>query len=146
MPARPAILPTPSRARVLLADEAGFSRTALARVLAETPGVELVGVSAGEPELGDALARLRPDVLVVDDRLLRNGRRLPLVAGMRAIVVGVDDDPAYAARAADQGALAWLPKERADLLITALLELAGAVEKYGAGPRSLADDAPRNHA
>jgi DNA-binding NarL/FixJ family response regulator len=146
MSARAAILPTPPRARVLLADKAGFSRTALARVLAETPCVELVGVTAGEPELGDALARLRPDVLIIDDRLLRNGRRLSLVAGLRAIVVGVDDDPAYAARAADQGALAWLPKERADLLITALLETADVVGKYGAGRRAVADDGPRNRA
>jgi DNA-binding NarL/FixJ family response regulator len=146
MSARPAILPTPICARVLLADKAGFSRTALARVLAETPGVELVAVTAGGPELDDALERLRPDALVIDDRLLRNRCRLPLVVGMRAIVVGVDDDPAYAARAADQGAVAWLPKERADLLITALLETADAVGKYGAGPRSLADDGPRNRA
>jgi DNA-binding NarL/FixJ family response regulator len=146
MSALPAILPTPLRARVLLADEAGFSRTALARVLADTPGVELVDVMAGGPELRDALERLRPDVVVIDDRLLRDGRRLPLVAGVRAIVVGVDDDPAYAARAAGQGAVAWLPKERADLLIEALLEAGHCVGKYGAGPRASADDGPRNHA
>ena len=132
MSALPAVRPLLLDTRVLLADEPGVSRSALARVLAATPGVELVRVMAGGRALHDAVTRLRPDVLVIDDRLLRHSHRLPCVAGLRVIVVGVDDDPAYAARAVDQGAVTWLPKERADLLIPALFDPPEAVGKYGA--------------
>jgi DNA-binding NarL/FixJ family response regulator len=118
----------PLQTRVLLADEPGFSRTALARVLTETPGIDVVEVD--RRGLRDALGRFSPDVLVIDDRLLRNRRRLPGAVGMRSIVVGVDDDPAYALRAADVGAAAWLPKERADLLIRAIFDGRRAVVKY----------------
>ena len=119
-------LPLPTR--VLLADEPGFSRTALARVLAGTPGVEVIEVDGRN--LRDAVRRLEPDVLVIDDRLLRHSRRVPEVAGVRSIVVGVDDDPAYAARAADVGAAAWLPKERVDLLLEAIFDTEHPVAKY----------------
>jgi DNA-binding NarL/FixJ family response regulator len=138
-------LPSPVHTRVLLADEAGSCRTALAEVLAAMPGVELVDVTAGGQELRDALVRLRPDVLVIDDRLLRDRDWRSPDAGLRVIVVGVDDDPAYAARADRLGAVAWLPKERADLLVAALFETGGAVGKYGPGPRSFADDRSRQH-
>ena len=37
------------------------------------------------------------------------------------IVVGADDDPGYAARAERFGAIAWIPKERADSLLPPLL-------------------------
>lgn len=139
MSALPAISPLPLQARVVLADMPGVSRSALALVIAESSSAELVGVSDG-PELIGALEQLRPDVLVIDERLLRDGRRLPRVAGLRVIVVGVDDDPAFAARAADQGAVAWLPKERDDLLVEELREAADVVENYGGTPRAYADD------
>jgi DNA-binding NarL/FixJ family response regulator len=146
MSARPAIPPWPAVTRVLLADEAGFSRIALANALAETPGVELVSVMDDAPALRDALARLRPDVLVIDDRLLGRNRRLPLDAGPHVIVIGVDDDPAYAARATRSGAVAWVPKDRVDLLLAAIFESGDGVEKYGADPRPSADDARWNRA
>jgi hypothetical protein len=45
MPAFPSIRPSRVRTRVVLADEAGFSRNAIASLLAETPGVDLVEVT-----------------------------------------------------------------------------------------------------
>jgi hypothetical protein len=44
--------------------------------------------------------------------------------GVRVIVLGVDDDPAFAARATRLGADAWVAKERADEDLPALLESA----------------------
>jgi hypothetical protein len=42
---------------------------------------------------------------------------------VRVIVVGVDDDPAFAARAHRLGAEAWVAKDRADDQLPALLEV-----------------------
>jgi two-component system LytT family response regulator len=125
---------------VLLADKPGFGRTALADALAATPGVELVATIDDGPALRDALARFRPDVLVIDDRLVGHGLRLPPAARPRVIVIGVDDDPGYAARASRSGAVAWVPKDRVDLLLGAILESAGGAEKYVAARRWSADD------
>jgi len=146
MSALPDISASQVLTRVLLADEAGFSRDALTRLLADTAGVELVGLVADPRSLRRALARLGPDVLVIDDRLLQHLDWLPAGAGVRVIVIGVDDDPAYAARAARFGAVTWLPKERADLLLQAVLDNHEAVGKYGDAARRDADDGGRNHA
>jgi DNA-binding NarL/FixJ family response regulator len=106
----------PHSTRVLLLDVAGPARAAVAELVRTTPGVELVG-EAGADELEPALRHADPDVLVVDDRLLA---ATPLDldgGGRRLIVIGVDDDPGYAARAERAGAEAWIPKDRADSLL-----------------------------
>jgi len=102
------MLHTPSR--VVLADRAGSARRALVALLDDLDDVVLVGQAATrtEPTLGDA----RADVLVIDDRLVRHGHG-SLPAGLRVIVVGVDD-PAFAERARSLGADAWVVKDRAD--------------------------------
>jgi DNA-binding NarL/FixJ family response regulator len=144
MSALSAIRPWSIRTRVLLADAAGFSRTALATALCGTPSVELVAVTDDGRALGEALVRLRPDVLVIDDRLLGRSRRLPLDVGARVIVIGVDDDPGYAARARRAGAVAWVPKDRFELLVAAIFESCDGAEKYGGDPRPSADDGRSN--
>jgi two-component system response regulator DesR len=98
--------------RVLLADRAGPARRAIAALLGGLDGVRLVGETDGLDELAGALTATRPDVLVIDDRLIHEGE-VPLPAGVRVIVVGVDDHPAYAARARALGAAAWVVKDRA---------------------------------
>jgi DNA-binding NarL/FixJ family response regulator len=107
--------------RVLLADQPGFGRSALAQLVAETPGVVLVASVADAGLIESALRDLRPDVVVVDDRLVGSGSWARRHAGTRVIVVGVDDDPGYAARAERLGADAWLAKDRADAALPALL-------------------------
>jgi DNA-binding NarL/FixJ family response regulator len=103
--------------RVVLADLAGPGRDALATLLAEIPGVALVG-EVGEPEaLRSTISDARPDLLVVDDRLVGEAAH----TARRLIVVGADDDPGFAARAGRLGAIAWIPKDRADSLLPVLL-------------------------
>ncbi len=112
--------------RVLLADREGAARRALAGSLKAIDGVELAGEVADRTELADALLRTRSDVLVIDDRLLRDGGG-DLLAGLpasRVLVLGVDDDPAFAARARRLGAEAWIAKDRADEQLTTLLQRA----------------------
>lgn len=118
--------PVSAPVRVLLADRQGLAQRAVATLLSGLDGVVLTGVSANRAALADALERAQADVLVIDDRLLGDGAHIldglgPLPAGMRVFVLGVDDDPAYAARASRLGAEAWIAKERADEQLPPLL-------------------------
>ena len=107
--------------RVLIADRPGPARSAMASTLSALDDVVVVGAEGCAPELGAALRALRPDVVVIDDRLLAEWRT-PYDPRVKVIVVGVDDDPAYAARAARRHAVAWVAKECAGDEIGVLLE------------------------
>ncbi|HEY6891687.1 MAG TPA: response regulator [Solirubrobacter sp.] len=113
--------------RVLLADREGAARYALAALLQSLPGIMLVGMATSMVDVAESLRRHRPEVLIVDDRLLRDGAHVlagtgPTPAPVRVIVVGVDDDPAFARRAKRLGAEAWVAKDRADDELPKLLE------------------------
>ena len=106
--------------RVLLADREGAARRALAGALQDIDGVELAGEVGDRAELADALRATQSEVLVIDDRLLR-GMEAELPA-LRVLVLGVDDDPAFAARAKRLGAEAWIAKDQADEQLELLLK------------------------
>lgn len=113
--------------RVLLADLEGAARAALGALLHRLEGVALVAEVGDRADLAEALRRHRPHVLVIDDRLLRSVDHVltgfgPLPEPLRVIVVGVIDEPAFAARAQRLGAMAWVAKDRADEELPALLE------------------------
>lgn len=112
--------------RVLLVDRPGFARSAIGRLISTIPGVLLVGESDAE-ELRKLLAATRPDLLVVDDRLFATVRASGGADAFRLIVVGIDDDPGYAARAARAGAEAWVDKAGADAILPSLLTVPVAV-------------------
>jgi two-component system response regulator DesR len=113
--------------RVLLADRDGTARRALATLLDGLEGTELIAEVGARDQIAAVVRRTRPDVLVIDDRLVASrdhvlARLGPVPAGLRMIVVGVDDDPAFAARAHRLGAEAWVAKDRADEELPRLLE------------------------
>lgn len=112
--------------RVLLADPTGPARQALATLVDELPGVELVGQVGARGEVTPALRRWTPDVLLIDDRIVAAGGHGLSALGslpshVHVIVVGVDNDPAFAARAHRLGADAWIVKDRADEELRELL-------------------------
>jgi DNA-binding NarL/FixJ family response regulator len=111
----------PRSIRVLLADRPGFGRTALARLLKDTPGVTLVGKLGKRELIEPAIEETRPEVIVMDDRLLRDDHWTGRDLGVRLIMVGVDDDPGFAARARQIGAEAWVPKDQADAVLPLLV-------------------------
>src|SRR4051794_23684836 len=113
----------PRPVRVVLADRQGAARRALSGLLAGLAGVVLAGIAGDREELAAALDRGPIDVLVIDDRLLAGQVRLPghPADGLRVLVLGVDDDPAFAARARRLGAEEWIAKDRADERLSALL-------------------------
>ena len=113
--------PSPtSPLRVVLADPPGPGRRAVAAVLGGLDDVVLADIAGDDQETSIALRRCRPDVLVIDDRLLR-GHALDELGATRLVVLGVDVDPGFAARARRLGAEAWIPKDRADEELPALL-------------------------
>jgi DNA-binding NarL/FixJ family response regulator len=108
--------------RVLLADREGAARRALAGSLKAIDGVELAGEIGDSAELADALRLTRSEVLVIDDRLLRDMESmLAGLPALRVLVLGADDDPAFAARARRLGAEAWFAKDHADEHLSTLL-------------------------
>jgi hypothetical protein len=93
--------------RVKFIDVPGFSNDVVAAVIRATPGVSLVGRD--------------PDTVVVDDR--RFADALPYMhGGVPTIVLGADDDPAFAARARRHGAIGWMLKESVDPDLPRLLQ------------------------
>jgi DNA-binding NarL/FixJ family response regulator len=108
--------------RVILADREGAARRALTGLLSGLGGVVLAEVAGDLTELAVALRKGSADVLVIDDRLLGGlGDLGSAAAGLRVLVLGVDDDPAFAARAGRLGAEEWIAKDRADERLAALL-------------------------
>lgn len=111
----------------MIADRQGVARSALANLLCERVGAGSVTVVGSREELARVLRRDPAELLVIDDRLVADGTHLlaglgPVNGVPRTIVVGVDDDPAYAARARRLGAVAWVAKDRADEDLLQLLD------------------------
>ena len=113
--------------RVMLADVHGIARSAIAALLQSLDGVELVGEAGARHDLAAALRRGRPEVLILDERLLGSAEHVlsglgPRSQPVRVIVIGMDDDPVFAERARQRGAYAWVAKDRAADDLPSLLE------------------------
>lgn len=117
--------------RILLADRAGPSHAALTSMLAGLPSAVLVADLDDAVSLVPAVRDTHPDVVIIDDRLLRNERWTAADLGTRVIVIGMDDDPGFRARARRIGADAWVAKDRADAVLPALLPAQPAVTRPG---------------
>src|SRR4051794_31461115 len=112
--------------RVVLADREGAARRAVSGLLGGLAGVVLADVAGDRTELAVALDRAPVDVLVIDDRLLGDAGQVLAglgldTSGVRVLVLGVDDAPAFAARARRLGAEEWIAKDRADERLSTLL-------------------------
>lgn len=124
--ARPPLQNEPERVRIVLADRQGPTRSTLANLLRELPSVERVDEVGTREALASALRHGNVDAVIIDDRLIEDSHHLlagvgPMRGVPHVIVVGVDDDPAYAARARRLGAIGWVAKDRADEDLPALL-------------------------
>ena len=92
----------------------------------------LATTSSDPDELQAALARLHPDVLVVDHALRPiNGERHRPGVPMQTLVIGPERDPSYRATAMDRGAGAWVSRD--DLDTDLVPQLARLLEHSGCG-------------
>ncbi len=126
--------------RIYLIDDHAIVRDGL-RLVLEAGGHSIVGEAAGPTPALSELARLRPDIVVVDLRLgQRSGfellaelqrRQLPV----RAIVLTMSDQPRHVAEAMRHGACAYLLKGSPSA------ELLQAIDAVEAGRRYLSPQA-----
>jgi DNA-binding NarL/FixJ family response regulator len=113
--------------RVLLADDDGLVRTAIAAILGSADGIELVAQAADGREAIELAVRHHPDVALLDVRMpavdglaaLREiRRRTPAVSPLVLTTFGEDE---YVAQALSAGAAGFLLKENAvDELVPAI--------------------------
>jgi DNA-binding NarL/FixJ family response regulator len=116
------------RLRVLIADDHAEMRTALAHLIA--PTCEIVGSIAHGTEVLDSVARLQPDVLLVDlnmpglDGIESCRRTVRAFPAVHVIVLTAEVDPSLAKAAREAGAAAFIAKlSAADELPDAIARL-----------------------
>jgi DNA-binding NarL/FixJ family response regulator len=105
--------------RVLLADDHELVRAGVRRVLEAAPGIEVVGEAARGDETLALLAKLEPDVLLLDLNMpggdgfdvLRSAR--DAAGSTRIVVLSLHVQAEYVARAVREGADGYLSKDLA---------------------------------
>lgn len=116
--AEPHAIPQPAvetPLRVLIADDHPLYRRGLSRAMRRAPELELVGEAADGDEALQLVAALRPDVVVLDQRMpgvsgLEAARRLRAAGpGPAVVLLTAFDDAEMRALAAEAGA-SWVPK------------------------------------
>jgi two-component system response regulator NreC len=122
--------------KIVLADDHRVMRTGLRMLLERVQGWQVVGEAGDADAALDAVAELRPDVLVLD--LIMPGRpsleAIPDVArrspGTRVVVLTMEADPGIARRALSAGAAAYALKEAADTELVQAIRAAAAGGSY----------------
>ena len=114
-----------SRPRVLLADDQAFLHRLLTRLLA--PTCEVIGALTDSTELLEAIARLQPDVVVVDLNMPKlsgfEACRLIRAAApsVKVIILTADEEPRLRERALEVGAAGFVRKLRAGEELAAIV-------------------------
>jgi len=119
--------------RILIVDDHQLAREGLKAVLSDD-GLEVVGEATSGEEAVDLVARLQPDVVLMDVRLgpgidgLEATRRIvALGVPSRVLMLSLHDMPAYVREALAAGAAGYVLKD------ASITELRGAVSQIMAG-------------
>jgi DNA-binding NarL/FixJ family response regulator len=113
--------------RVVLADDHAMVREALARILADAPGIDVVAQASDGVEAVEAVGACAPEVLVLDYSMPRHDPPSAIEAllerqpELRILVLTVHENVHYALRVLESGAQGYLIKsEAADELVEAI--------------------------
>ena len=109
--------------RVVLADDSGPVRDALAQVLNRSPDIDVVATAVDEPTLLAAIEETRPDVVVTDVRMPPTGtdegvrvaeRLATALPNIGVVIVSQYSDPEWLSRVFDLDSenRGWVVKER----------------------------------
>ena len=129
-----------SKIKVLLAEDQGMVRGALAALLGIEPDIEVIGSVSNGAEAFRGMAKARPDVVVTDIEMpemtgLELAARVrELYPETRVVIVTTFARPGYLRRALEAGASGYLLKDRPSA------ELADAVRRVHRGLRVVDPD------
>ncbi|GAA3604758.1 response regulator transcription factor [Nonomuraea rosea] len=121
--------------RVLLAEDQGMVRGALASLLGLEPDIEVVGEAANGAEAVAVAAKVRPDIALLDiempvmDGLTAGAEITAQVTGCRVMILTTFGRPGYLRTAMEAGAVAFMVKD------SPARELAAAIRRVHAGER-----------
>jgi DNA-binding NarL/FixJ family response regulator len=118
---------------VVIADDHELARAGLRSVLAETPGLEIVGEAADGRQAVELCRRLQPDLVLMDvrmpelDGLAATAAVRQACPTTRVIVITLFEQPEYLAQALRAGAVGYVLKgtTRRDVLATVRQVLRG---------------------
>ena len=126
-----------NKIRILLADDHAVVRTGIGKALSEVDSLEIAGEVGDGPALFDALARLQPDILLVDvtmpdfDAVADVRRIRNIYRALKILVVSAYDDDAYVVGLLNAGVDGYHLKDQS------LSDLRLAVQRVLAGERWL---------
>ncbi len=129
--------------KLLLVDDHELVREGLRRILAEAPGMEVVGEASSGEEAIDLARSLKPDVVIMDVSMpgiggLETTRRLSHIdPDIKVIVVTVHVDEPYPTRLLEAGAAGYLTKS------CAVDEIIDAIKAVSRGGRYIGTDIAR---
>lgn len=112
---------------VVVADDDASVRQAIAELLTDEDGIDVVGLAADGARAVDQCLRLRPDVLVVDVNMPAGGgeyattRLSTLLPDLAIIAISAHSDRATRRRMAAAGARAFVAKGALDELVPLVL-------------------------
>ncbi len=121
--------------RVVLAEDQGMVRGALASLLGLEPDIEVVGEAASGEEAIAVARKVRPDIALLDiempglDGIAAAGRLRDELPECKVIILTTFGRPGYLRRAMENGAAAFLVKD------SPARELAAAIRRVLAGER-----------
>ncbi|MEZ7123766.1 response regulator [Nonomuraea sp. AD125B] len=121
--------------RVVLAEDQGMVRGALASLLNLEPDIEVVGEAADGAEAAEVVARALPDIVLLDiempgtDGLAAAAAIRRRTPGCRVMILTTFGRPGYLRTAMEAGAVAFLVKD------SPARELAAAIRRVHAGER-----------
>jgi len=141
---------TAKKTRVLVVDDHAVVRSGIRSLLAAEGDLEVVGEAGNARDAVFEVRALRPDVVVLDLVMPGEGgievlpRLLREVAGLKVLVLSMQDDPRYVREAFAQGANGYVLKEAADAEVVGAVRLIAAGGEYvhpALGARMVAADA-----
>jgi DNA-binding NarL/FixJ family response regulator len=119
-----------NKARIFLVDDHPLVREWLTNLIHQQPDLCVCGEAESAPEALDAVAKLKPDIAIVDISL-KSGSGIELIKNIRAIarevaviVLSMHDESLYAERALRAGARGYIMKrETAKKIIAAIRQV-----------------------
>ena len=110
--------------KVLIVDDSPVMRKAVRQLLSEESGIEIVGEASSLSQMLEMEERFKPEIVIMDLRLIDEGSTLPDSGGSRVVAISACSNEDGVPKAKEIGASAFLDKMNLhNTLIPKILEL-----------------------